>query len=249
MKAWKRRLLFAAGAACLMLPVAMQSLQAMDARRQIESREIIKEQENEKILAEARAWNETLKTTGKRDGYENVLDPYDNGIMGYLTIPKIDLELPIYHGTSDEVLDQGVGHLEYTALPVGSVGMRPVLSAHRGRPGAELFTRLDEMEEGDLFSIETAGKTLNYQVTDIRVIKPEETDALAADPEKDQVTLLTCTPYGINSHRLLVTGTATNRQAGSAGFGISWRNVLYLLIPTGLGLVWIISTRKRKETT
>lgn len=138
------------------------------------------------------------------DNYQDVLNI--DGVMCYLEIPKIDLRLPVYHGTSEEVLEKGVGHLESTALPIGGSGRHCVLTGHRGLPSAELFTRLDELEIGDYFYLQVLGKTLTYQVDKISVIEPEELENLVPIEGMDLVTLLTCTPYGENTHRLLVRG-------------------------------------------
>lgn len=141
------------------------------------------------------------------DNYMDVLNLNEDGVMGDIEIPKIDVHLPIYHGTSEEVLENGAGHMDVTALPIGGKNRHSVISAHRGLPSAELFTRLDEMETGDKFYIHVLDETLAYEVDQIKVIEPEELEFLVADPEKDLVTLLTCTPYGINTQRLLVRGT------------------------------------------
>lgn len=143
------------------------------------------------------------------DGYEELLDVSGTGIMGYVTIPKIDVELPIYHGTDDAVLQVAAGHLKGSSLPVGGAGTHSVLSAHRGLPSASLFTDLDEMEEGDTFTITVLDRSMTYQVDQIRIVEPQEIEELRIDPAEDYVTLMTCTPYGINSHRLLVRGVRT----------------------------------------
>lgn len=129
-----------------------------------------------------------------------------NGIMGSIEIPKINVSLPIYHGTSEEVLSTGIGHWQGTSLPVGGDNTRCVLTGHRGLPGSKLFTRLDEMDEGDLFFIRVLDKTLAYKVCDIQTILPDELEALQIDQGRDLASLVTCTPYGINTHRLVVTG-------------------------------------------
>ena len=128
------------------------------------------------------------------DNYEEVLNLNGDGVMGYLEIPRIDVELPIYHGTSEEVLEKGAGHLEATALPIGGKNRHPVISAHRGLPSAELFTRLDEMEIGDWFYLSVLDETLAYEVDKITVIEPEELEFLTPEENRDLLTLLTCTP-------------------------------------------------------
>ena len=138
--------------------------------------------------------------------YESTLDVTGTGIMGYITIEKVGVELPIYHGTSDAVLQVAAGHLEGTSLPVGGASTHAVISAHRGLPSAKLFTNLDQLEVGDTFTITVLDRTLTYEVDNISIILPTETDSLKVSEGKDYITLMTCTPYGINTHRLLVRG-------------------------------------------
>lgn len=140
------------------------------------------------------------------DNYEDVLNPTNDGVMASIEIPKIDVMLPIYHGTSEDILKKGAGHIESTSLPIGGVNRHSVISAHRGLPSALLFTRLDELEEGDMFYIHILDEIHSYEVDQIQVILPEELSALKTEPDKDLITLLTCTPYGVNTHRLLVRG-------------------------------------------
>ena len=138
--------------------------------------------------------------------YESTLDVTGTGIMGYITIEKIGVELPIYHGTSDAVLQVAAGHLEGTSLPVGGASTHAVISAHRGLPSAKLFTNLDQLEVGDTFTITVLDRTLTYEVDNISIVLPTETDELKVVDGKDYITLMPCTPYGINTHRLLVRG-------------------------------------------
>ena len=142
----------------------------------------------------------------KIDGYENALDVNGKGMMGYVDIDKIQVKLPIYHGTSDSVLAQACGHLEGSSLPVGGEGTHAVLSAHRGLPSAKLFTNLDKMQIGDIFTVTILDRVLTYQVDQIKIVKPNDLSYITAVPKKDYCTLLTCTPYGINTHRLLIRG-------------------------------------------
>ena len=144
--------------------------------------------------------------------YESTLDVTGTGIMGYITIEKIGVELPIYHGTSDAVLQVAAGHLEGTSLPVGGASTHAVISAHRGLPSAKLFTNLDQLEVGDTFTITVLDRTLTYEVDNISIVLPTETDSLKVSEGKDYVTLMTCTPYGINTHRLLVRGHRVNTR-------------------------------------
>ena len=139
--------------------------------------------------------------------YAGLLNVDEEGGMAYLRIPAIDVELMIYHGTEEEVLQKGVGHLQGSSLPVGGAGTHCVLSAHTGLNDKKLFTDLDQLENGDLFYIHVLGEILAYQVDQIRVVLPEETEDLKINGREDYVTLVTCTPYGINTHRLLVRGT------------------------------------------
>lgn len=150
---------------------------------------------------------EPLFNYGNLNNYYDLLNINKDGMMGYLTIDKIKVELPIYHGTSNEVLNSSVGHLEGTSLPIGGPSTHSVLSAHRGLPSAKLFTNLDKLEIGDTFKITILDEVLNYQIDKIMIVKPNNRNNIKIEENKDYVTLLTCTPYGINTHRLLVRGT------------------------------------------
>ena len=138
--------------------------------------------------------------------YESLLNISGDSVMGTIRIPKINVTLPIYHGTANETLEKGAGHLENTSLPVGGTGTHAVLSAHSGLPTAALFTDLEKLAEGDLFFLDVLDETLAYRVDQVKVVEPEDTSDLLIDTNADYVTLVTCTPYGINSHRLLVRG-------------------------------------------
>lgn len=150
---------------------------------------------------------------GALENYEQTLNITGNGVMGFITINKIGVELPIYHSIRSEVLNIACGHLEGTSLPVGGENTHCVLSAHRGLPHAKLFTELDKMELGDTFTITVLDRTVTYQVDQIKIVRPEEIDDIQIVPGEDLCTLLTCTPYGINSHRLLVRGTRIENAA------------------------------------
>ena len=154
-----------------------------------------------------------LSDYSKLTNYEETLDISGGGIMGFITIPKIGVELPIYHTIRTEVLNIACGHLEGTSLPVGGESTHCVLSAHRGLPHAKLFTDLDKMEIGDTFRITVLDQTLTYQVDQIKVVRPNEINDIQIVEGEDYCTLLTCTPYGINSHRLLVRGTRIENAA------------------------------------
>lgn len=178
---------------------------------------VIEELEKEdfsKLFQEAHDYNEKLqdltdpfieaKKTMKN--YKKIIDVNGNGMMGYITIDKIKVELPIYHGTSEEVLSVGVGHLEGSSFPVGGEGTHSVLSAHRGLPSSTLFTNLDKLEIGDTFSVTVLDQMYTYQVDQIKIVEPQDLRNLTIEPHEDYMTLMTCTPYGINTHRLLVRG-------------------------------------------
>lgn len=160
--------------------------------------------------------------------YDQVLNPTGNEIMGYIEIPKINVKLAIYHGIGTDALENGCGHIEGTSLPIGGIGNHAVLSAHRGLPSAKLFTDLDQMETGDIFYITVLDEKLAYKVDQILTVLPEETDDLAIEEDRDLVTLVTCTPYGVNSHRLLVRGERTEyiEEEDTAKPGIILRNPL-----------------------
>ena len=145
-------------------------------------------------------------------GYNELINVNNSGILGYISIKKIKIELPIYHGTSSSVLNVGVGHLEGSSLPIGGINTHSVLSAHRGLPSAKLFTNLNKLEIGDIFEIIVLDRKLTYQVDNIFIIEPNDVSKLEIEEGKDYVTLMTCTPYGINSHRLLVRGSRIENE-------------------------------------
>lgn len=168
----------------------------------------------DRMLAEAAAYNRSLLTRenafaltdAQQAQYDRLLDISGTGVMGYIEIPSINVSLPVCHGTSDSVLQIAVGHLSWTSLPVGGAGTHCVLSGHRGLPSAKLFTNLDRLVEGDTFVIRVLDESLTYEVDQILIVEPEDVTALQIESGKDLCTLVTCTPYGINSHRLLVRG-------------------------------------------
>ena len=180
----------------------------------------------EEEWAKAEAYNENLAGDPVKDpfvpgsGYalpENYSEILNiDGVMGYVEIPEISVLLPIYHGTTEEVLEKGIGHIESTALPIGGEYRHTVLTGHRGLPSAELFSRLDELDVGDVFLIHVLGETLAYQVDQIKTVLPTELEDIQAVRGMDLATLLTCTPYGVNTHRLLVRGQRTAYVPGEA---------------------------------
>lgn len=172
------------------------------------------EQQFSLLWEEAAGYNRAIQNrdnrfvlTGEEEAhYARLLNTEGNGIMGYVQIPAIDVTLPIYHGSEERVLQVAVGHLPWSSLPVGGESTHCVLSGHRGLPSARLFTDLDKLKPGDSFSLHVLGETLTYTVRDIRVVEPHETEALMIEEGEDLCTLVTCTPYGINSRLLLVQG-------------------------------------------
>ena len=167
------------------------------------------------MLAAAQAYNQTLRqgvtpgldlSNSEIDFYNKTLDVSGTGIMAYVEIPKLNTILPIYHGTDEGVLRIAIGHIPGTSLPVGGKGTHAVISGHRGLPSAKLFTNIDRLAKGDTFMIQVLDETLTYEVDQILTVLPNDMSAVAIDPEQDYVTLVTCTPYGVNTHRLLVRG-------------------------------------------
>ena len=185
-----------------------------------DSVENMDEQDYEKLWDAAVSYNQKLFQSGhglglkdeEKDEYNELLDVSGTGIMSYIEIPKIKCSLPVYHGTDEGVLQIAVGHIEGSSLPVGGLNTHCVLSGHRGLPSAKLFSNLDKLEEGDIFMIRTLDQTLTYEVDQIRIVLPDEVEDLKIEEGKDLCTLVTCTPYGINTHRLLVRGHRVANQ-------------------------------------
>ena len=214
-------LIFLAGLGFLLYPTvsnlwnrAHQSHAIATYTKQVEK---LDDSQNKEMLKAARKYNKSLlkksdhwklSKKGKKK-YESLLDVSGTGIMGYIEVPKIDCSLPIYHGTDEGALQIAIGHLEGSSLPVGGKSTHCVLSGHRGLPSARLFTDLDQMEEGDVFVLNVLGRKLAYEVDQIKVVLPDEMSDLEIVQGKDLCTLVTCTPYGINTHRLLVRGHRT----------------------------------------
>ena len=174
----------------------------------------LNEEEYERLWNVAQDYNRALAQRGihfvltdeQIEEYEQMLDVSGLGVMGYIEIPEIRCSLPIYHGTDEAVLQIAIGHLEWSSLPVGGENSHCVLSGHRGLPSAKLFTNLDQLKEGDVFMLRVLDEVLTYEVDQIRIVEPQEVDDLQIENGKDYCTLVTCTPYGINTHRLLVRG-------------------------------------------
>ena len=194
------------------------------------------------------------------EGYYDQLAVSDSGIMGYVEIPKIDVYLPVYHGTATEVLDAGVGHLIGSSLPIGGAGTHTALSAHSGLAREKMFSDLDRLAVGDVFYLHVLGQTLAYAVDEINTVLPEDTSLLGIEPEQDYCTLITCTPFGVNSHRLLVRGSRieyepeieTVQHEATAAVKSTWqqeyiRGILIGLCAAALFAVVLFLARHRKR--
>ncbi len=221
--------------------------------------------EYDRMFAEAQQYNSELMLKNNRylldeaeiARYSNTLNVTDDGIMGYIDIPKVNISYPIYHGTDENVLQIAIGHIEGTSLPVGGIGTHSALSGHRGLPSARLFTDIDQLVVGDTFMLQILDRTLTYEVDLISVVLPEELQHLEIDPEQDYCTLVTCTPYGINTHRLLVRGHRVENAAAQVrvvadAIQIRAEYVAPLvMIPmlTVLLVILLIRTGRKKRTT
>lgn len=211
-------IMFLAGLSLLLYPTVSDYWNSLHQSRAIASyvEDVAKldSDQGQQILESAREYNRNYRFRDnayvlddqQMQEYMSQLDLTGTGIMGYVEIPAIKVSLPIYHGTSDAVLQIAVGHLEWTSLPVGGFGTHCVISGHRGLPSAKLFTDLDELAPGDVFMIRILDEVLTYEVDQILIVEPTDVTALQPEEGKDLFTLVTCTPYGINSHRLLVRG-------------------------------------------
>ena len=169
----------------------------------------------------ARRGNPLMQSEEDLAEYEALLNIAGTGVMGYIEIPELKVSLPVYHGVDEGVLQIAVGHIPGTSLPTGGKGTHSVLSGHRGLPSAKLFTNLDQLREGDIFMLRILDETLTYEVDQILIVEPHEVAALAIDPDQDYCTLVTCTPYGINTHRLLVRGNRIENQADAASIRVT----------------------------
>jgi sortase A len=211
-------IVFVAGLSLLLYPTVSDYWNSMHASQAVShySEEVknLNSEEYDEMLKAAEKYNASLlgRSTDyalseeQKKIYESTLDLNGTGIMGYIEIPSINISLPIYHGTADSVLQVAVGHLEWSSLPVGGESTHCVLSGHRGLPSAKLFTNLDKLVEGDSFIIRVLDEVYTYEVDQILIVEPDDVSALTIEEGKDFCTLVTCTPYGINSHRLLVRG-------------------------------------------
>ena len=224
-------------------------------------------EEYERIISKSQAYNRKLSRSGilwtldedEEKEYKEQLDIGTSGIMGYIDIPKIDVMLPIYHGIDESILQVAVGHIPGTSLPVGGKGSHCVVSGHRGLPSARLFTDIDKLVEGDTFTITVLNKTLTYEVDQIRTVLPTDLSDLQIEKGKDYVTLVTCTPYGINTHRLLVRGHRIENADGDASVIADALQIepiyiapfiavpILILLIIGMFIMTGMRTRRRRE--
>jgi len=233
------------------------------------SREVqrVEPEANREMLEAARAYNEALREIEIRDAfdaarqetsqeYARLLNPAGDGVMGVIEIPKIGIRLPIFHGTGDEGLKQGAGHMEGTSLPVGGDSTHCGIAGHRGLPSAKLFSDLDQMERGDVIYLNVMGELLVYQVDQISVVLPHELDYMAIAEGEDYLTLVTCTPYGVNSHRLLVRGRRARLEdlidTLALGDGVEkasdWQGALVCAAPVAVvGLLMMLLIRPKRR--
>ena len=219
------------------------------------------------MMAAARAYNEEIRNTDIKDAfdaaatdssaeYQSLLNPNGDGIMGIIEIPKIGVRLPVYHGTGDVGLSQGAGHMEGTSLPVGGESTHCGIAGHRGLPSAKLFSDLDQMQRGDVIYLNVLGELMVYQVDQISVVLPHETDYMSIIEGGDYLTLVTCTPYGVNSHRLLVRGKRADLEdlVDVLAFGDSaektpdWQGALVCAAPViAVGLLLMLLIRPKRK--
>lgn len=225
---WFFGIVLALGIGCILYPVVTNIAYQLGAYNAVSTYDAAvarySPEELERLWAEAYAYNDELASPEVRDPfaydevvapldrYYHVLDPDGTGMMGYVEVPSVGLELPIYHGTAEETLEKGAGHLATTALPVDGTSLHPVITGHTGLPDKLLFTNLALVKEGDLFRVRILDRTFTYRVASIDVIEPDDTSLLQPVAGENRLTLLTCTPYGINSHRLFVTGVPTTED-------------------------------------
>lgn len=268
-------LIFFTGLSVLLYPAVSDLWNSRVQSRAVGSYEqIVKELEAQDLadgLSAAEAYNAALGALAfpldeydSIAGYEDILNAAGSGMMGYLSIPKIDVQLPVYHGVSEGVLNVAAGHLPGTSLPVGGAGTHAVISGHCGLPRAKLFSDLDRLAVGDTFTVRVLNRLLTYRVDRILVAEPDETEALRIEPGRDYCTLVTCTPYGINTHRLLVRGVRTEndpeaektdtgkteavRKQDGSGAEERLLKIFLTAVPTLAGLLLtLLSGRRRKE--
>ncbi len=253
------------GVSLLLYPTVSDYINSLGHRREIS--DYISNVENldnktyQKILAAAKEYNEELSkkplslylTDEERQVYENLLDITGTGMMGYIEIPSVNISLPIYHGSSEAVLQSGVGHMEGSSLPIGGKSTHSILSGHRGLPSSKLFTNIDKLEKGDTFTLKVLNEEYAYEVDQIMTVEPYELDSLNIEEGKDYCTLVTCTPYGVNTHRLLVRGHRTttledvnNLQQKIFGIDV-WLLIPIIFIPVLLLIIILLTLRYKKR--
>ena len=218
---------FVAGLSLLLYPTVSNYWNTLHASRAVatyvDAVQNMGEDKRREMLQKAIEYNKSLTSdnqrltisSARRQEYESILDVDGNGMIGYIEIPNINITLHVYHVTNDDVLQIAVGHLDWTSLPVGGTSTHCVLSGHRGLPSAKLFTNLDQVKEGDTFVIRVLDEVLTYEIDQIRIVEPAAVDDLMIENGKDYCTLVTCTPYGVNSHRLLVRGHRVENESES----------------------------------
>lgn len=241
-----------AGASIFLYPSVSDWWNSMHATQAIagyvEAVEDMSEEEKEEFLQKARIYNESLPngvnfnlTDTQYAEYENILDITGTGIMGYVQIKSIGVNLPVYHGVEEDTLQIAVGHIPGSSFPVGGKRTHSVMSGHRGLPRAKLFSDLDQLSEGDTFTVTVLDETITYMVDQIRIVLPEETDELAIVDDEDYCTLTTCTPYGVNSHRILMRGHRIANLDGIATPAEAIRIPTYIVIPAvGIPILFIV---------
>lgn len=224
--------------------------QAKAVARYIDSMNEMTEAEHDTMMSDAHAYNDTLPKNvipdlnlmeSETQSYNQLLDVSGTGVMAYVEIPKLNTTMPIYHGADAEILQVAIGHIPGTSLPVGGQGTHAVISGHRGLPSAKLFTDIDKLVEGDTFLIQVMDETLTYEVDQILTVLPDDVSALEIDPDEDYVTLVTCTPYGVNTHRLLVRGHRIENEAKTARVTSEASQIEPLLVAPFIGILLIMS--------
>ena len=268
--------MYSIGVLCICYPTAARlyyaDQQTTVATAFEENLNVVPQEELEGMREAAEEYNASLSYVGGAGGispqqeeiYNNLLTYNETSAMGIVVIPKINVNLPIYHGTDQTALQVGVGHIASSSLPIGGKGTHCVLSAHSGMADSTMFDQLDRLEIGDTFSIISLGETLVYQVDQIKVVLPEETEDLFIDPNQDYCTLITCTPYGVNSHRLLVRGvrventeeveqaTLQSQQQIEKSTELDWAKIVLLVgllasIPLFATILIVVTRRSRRK--
>lgn len=263
--------LFVAGLSLLLYPTFANywnsTRQSRAIASYVETVDKVSAEEKERLWQEAVAYNEKLQQRSSyftlpkelREEYTRTLDVTGTGIMGYVDIPSINVTLPIYHGTTERVLQTAIGHIDWTHLPVGGAGTHCAISGHRGLPSARLFTDLDELVTGDLFMLQILDRTLTYEVDQILIVEPSDVMPLAPEEGMDYCTLETCTPYGVNSHRLLVRGHRVENLKDAVRIVSEAMRIEPMIVAPVIGVpllvllvIWIMAydrrrNRKRKQ--